>query len=591
MCPYGFPSGLCFGTLFLMIERALLVFLSISLVCIPVGHAQDEIFRRDHIFTPVEGRQGAIAAEESTAARVGLEVLQRGGNAVDAAVAVGFTLAVTYPRAGNLGGGGFMLIHDAKAGQTITLDYREVAPAAATRDMFLDEAGNADPRLSRKSPLAVGVPGSVAGLLEAHRRFGTLPLPDLMEPAIRLARDGFPLQQGFIADLKKALEIGRLDKTAQGVFLGPDGTLPEPGDVLRQPELAASLERIREKGRNGFYTGETARGIVETVQAAGGILSLEDLAAYQPVWREAVRGNYRGYTILSMPPPSSGGIHLIQMLNLLENFPLGTWGQNSAQATHIMAEVMKRAYADRSQYLGDPDFADVPQEALLSEAYEQTILPRISSVMPTASSEIAPGPVNSVKEGDNTTHFSIVDRFGNAVANTTTLNFSFGTGIMADGTGILLNNEMDDFTAKVGVPNAYGLIGGDANAIEPGKRMLSSMSPTIVLKDGEVRLVTGSPGGSRIITTVLQVVVNVIDFQLNPAEANAFPRFHHQWLPDVLKVERGFPSDTVRVLEAMGYTVEISKVLGSAQTIQREADGNLTAASDPRRDKGTALAY
>ncbi|MGC9452219.1 MAG: gamma-glutamyltransferase [Oceanipulchritudo sp.] len=561
------------------------------------------------ILRPVEARNAMVVAEEQRAAEAGLAVLRDGGNAVDAAVTVGFTLAVTMPNAGNIGGGGFMLIHDHAKLQNHALDYRETAPAAATRNMFLDETGEADPGLSRDSPLSVGVPGTVAGLLAAHERFGTVPLPELMAPAIRLAREGFAMDADLRAILQKAGGEGRLDEATRGVFFKENGEPHAVGEKLVQEDLARSLERIAESGRAGFYDGKTARSIVETLAENGGRMTLEDLAGYQPVWREPVSGTYREYTIHSMPPPSSGGLHLIQMLRLAENFPLKVWGQNSGQGTHILIEIMKRAYADRSQYLGDPDFHDVPVEEILSETYEQRILPRINSMNPTASADILPGELPNVdrsgeapyaveieaprippRESPETTHFSIVDAAGNAVANTYTLNLNFGSGIMAKGTGILLNNEMDDFSAKPGTPNAYGLIGGQANAVEPRKRMLSSMTPTIVLRDDEVHIVTGSPGGSRIITTVLQILLNIMEFDMNAAEATCAPRFHHQWLPDTLWLERGFPSDAFHSLRHLGYRIKTGETLGSAQTILRENE-TLTGATDPRRPRGAATGY
>ena len=564
---------------------------AILLACLSLPLPAEPIYRPNHIVRPVTGNNGAVSGPEGLATEAGLQVLREGGNAVDAAVTIGFAIAVTLPRAGNIGGGGFMVFFEAASGQSFALDFREMAPSAAHRDMFLNEQGEADADLSQKSPLAVGVPGTVAGLLEAHRRFGTMPLDRLMAPAIALARDGYLITDHFEDLLTKAAGDNRLDATAREVFHGPDGNPRKAGERLLQADLAASLERIAREGRNGFYTGPTARAIVETLADNGGLISMEDMAAYRPVWREPVTGNYKGHHVVSLPPPSSGGVHLIQMLNLLENFPLEAWGQNSAQAVHIMAEVMKRAYADRSKYLGDPDFVEVPVDDLLSEAYEKEIFSGINSMTPTPSDLVRPGLPEAVPESTETTHFSIVDKAGNAVAITTTLNLSFGSGIMARGTGILLNNEMDDFSAKPGVPNAYGLLGGEFNAVEAGKRPLSSMTPTIVLKDGQVRLVTGSPGGSRIITAVLQVILNVIEFKMTVAEAVYAPRFHHQWFPDKLFYERTFPSDTLRMLRSMGYPMEQNMTIGSVQSVYRDDDGQLQATADPRRQGSTALAY
>ncbi len=544
---------------------------------------QDAIFRHDTLWRPVYGTTGAVATAEASATKAAIQVLKSGGNAADAAVCAAFTLAVTYPRAGNLGGGGFLLFHEAASGQTHALDFRETAPAGAHRDMFLGPDGNADANLSRKSPLAIGTPGTVAGLLELHERFCTLPLETLMRPAIDLARNGISVTADRAWEFSNARELDRLGPEAVRVYFGEDGLPPEAGDILLQPELADSLERISRHGRAGFYEGPVADAIVQTVSRQGGVLSLADLKNYQAVWRHPVEGDYRGYRIQSMPPPSSGGIHILQMLRLLEHFDLEFLGHNSAKSSHLMAAVMKRAYADRSQHLGDPDYYPVPVEELISDTYLQKVLSTIDTSTVVPSQRILPGRFEKDPESTETTHLSIVDAAGNAVSLTTTLNFSFGCGIMAEGTGILLNNEMDDFSAKPGVPNAYGLIGGEANAVEAGKRPLSSMSPTIVLHDGEVFLVTGSPGGSRIITTVLQMVLNVVEFHMNLLEATHAPRMHHQWLPDVLSVERGFPFDTRQELEQRGYSVETTRVMGAAQSVLREESGRLSAAADPRR--------
>lgn len=566
-------------------KPALLLYLVTSALA-----ANPPIIRNNSIFHPVEGTQGMVVAAERHAAQVGLDVLREGGNAVDAAVATGFALAVTLPRAGNLGGGGFMLIHDADSGQTYALDYRETAPASATRDMFLDPAGQADAELSRYSVHAVGVPGTVAGLLEAHRRFGSLPLYRLLSPAVKLAREGFPVTPALAHGLAVMERSGRFNAAASKVFLNDNGQALAVGDILRQADLAESLERVRELGRVGFYKGRTAERIVAELQQGGSGMTLDDLVEYEPVWRDPISGTYRGYEILSMPPPSSGGLHLVQMLQIMEAFPLAEWGHNAARTIHLLAETMKRAYADRSEYLGDPDFVEVPVEAILSPGYRDMLISEINEQKPTPSASIGPGDLPP-PESPETTHFSIVDGDGNAVSNTYTLNFSFGSGIMAEGTGILLNNEMDDFSAKPGVPNAFGLIGGQANAIEPRKRMLSSMSPTLILKDGTVRGVTGSPGGSRIITTVLQVILNVVEFGLNAAEAVNAPRVHHQWLPDTLYIERGFPTDTRQRLHDMGYRLETDGTIGRAHTILRDPTGRLFGAADPRATDAAALAF
>jgi gamma-glutamyltranspeptidase/glutathione hydrolase len=539
---------------------------------------------------PVWARHGMVASQEALATQIGVDVLKQGGNAVDAAVAVGFALAVTLPQAGNLGGGGFMIVHDAKSGETVAIDYREKAPGQASRDMFLDAAGNADSKLSQYSGLAIGVPGTAAGLALALERYGTMTLQQVMAPAIRLAEQGVVVTPDLSDSLKASADEIKAWPSSTRIFFKEGGAPYEPGDVLRQADLAKSLRQIAEGGPDAFYKGEIARLVVAQMQADGGLITMEDLAAYQAQVREPVRGTYRGYEVVSMPPPSSGGVHIVQILNILEGIPIGYLGHNSAETIHLMAEAMKLAYADRSEYLGDSDFVDVPVQGLTSKAYADELRGKINAHRATSSATIKPN--NPIPyESDQTTHFSVVDKDGNAVANTYTINFSYGTGLVAEGTGILLNNEMDDFSAKPGVPNAYGLIGGDANAVEPGKRPLSSMSPTIVLKDGAPVIVTGSPGGSRIITTVLQVIMNVVDHGMNIAEASEAVRVHHQWLPDELRVEEGLSRDTIRLLEARGHTVREQPVMGSTHSIMRQPDGSLFGASDPRRPSALTAGY
>jgi gamma-glutamyltranspeptidase/glutathione hydrolase len=540
-------------------------------------------FVGDHArIKPPLARRGMVASQEARATRIGVEVLERGGNAVDAAVAVGFALAVTLPRAGNIGGGGFMLIHRAGHNDAIAIDYRETAPQATTRNVFLDERGEADPRKSRDSGLAVGVPGTVAGLALAHERYGSgrFSLAELIAPAIRLAREGIPVEDDLAESLPPAQPRLVRWPSAAKIFLKPDGVALGRGDVLVQSDLAASLEAIALRGPQAFYQGAIAEKIVASVRAAGGLMTVEDLARYRAVERPAVVGTYRGHKIVSMPPPSSGGVHLIQVLNMLEHYPLADIGAGSAAGLHLMIEAMKRAYADRAEYLGDADTVAVPVKGLTSKRYAAELAAGIDPERATPAQTIRPGKPLAY-ESDNTTHFSIVDSSGNAVANTYTLNFSYGVGLVAEGTGILLNNELDDFAAKPGVPNAYGLVGGEANAPGPGKRPLSSMSPTIVLKDGKPWLVTGTPGGSRIITTVVQVIVNVIDHGMSLAEAIAAPRIHHQWLPDVVASERGLSPDTVRLLEQRGHKVVVGPSFGSANSILVTPEG-LAGAADPR---------
>lgn len=520
---------------------------------------------RDRIH-PVFARHGMVATQEALATEVGIDILRQGGNAIDAGVAVGFALAVTLPRAGNLGGGGFMLIHSAKTGEAVALDFRETAPSAAGRDMYLDDKNEVDEQRLRYSYQSAAVPGTVAGLTLALERYGHLPLRQVIAPAIRLAEQGFPVSEDLAATLQEARE--RLSHWPESlkIFFKAGGIPYQPGDLLIQRDLAQSLKAIADQGARAFYDGVIAEKIAADMKANGGLITMADLKNYRPLIRQPVKGSYRGYEILSMPPPSSGGVHLIQILNILEHFPIGELGHNGAATLHLMAEAMKYAYADRSQYLGDPAFVQVPVEGLIAKGYAAELAKRIDPHRPRPATEIEPGDPLAY-ESDQTTHFSVMDGAGNIVSCTYTLNFSYGSGITAAGTGILLNNEMDDFSAKPGVPNAYGLIGGDANAIEPGKRPLSSMTPTIVLKDGKPFLATGSPGGPRIITTVLQILMNVIDHGLNIAAATLAPRIHHQWLPDELRVEQGLSPDTIRLLEGMGHRVVVLDSMGSTQSI------------------------
>jgi gamma-glutamyltranspeptidase/glutathione hydrolase len=537
------------------------------------------------IFHPVHAAHGMVVSESALATQVGVDVLRRGGNAVDAAVAVGFALAVTMPQAGNLGGGGFLLLHDARTGRDIAIDFRETAPAAATRGLFLDERGNVVPQRSLFTHAAVGVPGSVAGLLQALQRHGTLPRAVVLQPAIALAEQGFIVSPQTATMLADGHHLARWP-ASRAVFFN-NGRPLLAGERLRQPDLARSLRLIARDGEAAFYRGPIARAIVAEMQRHDGLVSAADLAGYHVVEREPVRGSYRGLQIVAMPPPSSGGVHIVQMLNLLERYPLQRLGAGSAATLHLMAESMKLAYADRAEYLGDADFVHVPLQGLTAKAYADELARKIDPehAMP-APRPGAPQPY----EGTQTTHFSVADAQGNAVSLTTTLNIHFGSGIVVPGTGILLNNQMDDFVAKPGVPNIFGLLGGDANAIAPGKRPLSSMSPTLVLKDGKPWLITGSPGGSRIITTVLQTLVDIIDFGMNPAEAAAQPRIHHQGQPDELRVERGISPDTVALLRQRGHTVVERAAFGRTQTIQCTAEG-FSGAADPRNPDGLAAGY
>jgi len=537
-------------------------------------------------FLPVIARNGMVASQEKLATRVGVEILKSGGNAVDAAVAVGFALAVTHPQAGNIGGGGFMLVHLAARNETVAIDYRETAPAAMTREVFLDEKGDADPKKSRDGALGIGVPGTVAGLALAHEKYGSgkFTLAQLIAPAIKLAREGFTVDDDLADSLPRvAPRLARWPASAK-IFLKSDGVPLARGDTLVQGDLATSLEAVAANGARAFYEGPLAEKIAASVRASGGIITANDLKDYRAIERAPVRGKYRGYDILSMPPPSSGGVHLVQILNILEGFSLRELGAGSAATLHLMIEAMKPAYADRAEFLGDPGFVKVPVAGLTSKRYADEQRKAIDPDRARPAQQVRAGNP-PVRESDNTTHYSVVDKDGNAVANTYTLNFSYGLGLVADGTGILLNNELDDFAAKAGAPNAYGLVGGDANAPGPGKRPLSSMSPTIVMRDGRVAFVTGTPGGSRIITTVLQVLLNVIDHGMNIAEAVAAPRIHHQWLPDQVFAERGLSPDTLRLLEAKGHKVVGTATTGSANSIMVTPAGPAGAA-DPRQ-RGT----
>jgi gamma-glutamyltranspeptidase/glutathione hydrolase len=571
-------------------------FAALYLALVPLALAQTAppapapIITQPSRFQPVVARNGMVATQEKRATRVGVEILKAGGNAVDAAVAVGFALAVTHPQAGNIGGGGFMLVHLASRNETIAIDYRETAPAAMTRDVFLDHKGDADPAKSRDSALGVGVPGTVAGLALAHEKYGSgkFTLAQLVAPATTLAREGFAVDDDLADSLPRAQPRLARWPAAAKIFLRGDRALTR-GDRLVQEDLAASLQAIAEGGPRAFYEGPLAGKMIAALTASGGIMTLDDLKSYQAIERPAVRGNYRGYQVASMPPPSSGGVHLLQILNILEGFGLRGSGSGSAATLHLMIEAMKPAYADRAEFLGDPAFVKVPVAGLISKRYADGQRATIDPERARPAQAIRAGNP-AAHEGDNTTHYSVVDREGNAVANTYTLNFSYGLGLVAEGTGILLNNELDDFAAKAGVPNAYGLVGGDANAPGPGKRPLSSMSPTIVLRDGRVFLVTGTPGGSRIITMVLQVILNVIDHQMNVAEAITAPRIHHQWLPDQAFAERGFSPDTLRLLEQKGHKVVTGATFGSANSILVTPEG-LTGAADPRQRGTLAEGY
>jgi len=541
------------------------------------------------VFHPVVGRHGMVATEQELASNIGLNVLKAGGNAVDAAVAIGFALAVALPNAGNVGGGGFMMVYDAKTTKAVAVDFREMAPAAASRNMYVDATtGKVIDGKSLYTHYAIGVPGTVAGLAHALQKWGSMPLARVMQPSIELADKGYPVSETLAKVLRQETRnMGKWEAT-KAIFW-KNGAPMKPGDLLVQKDLAHSLRLIARDGAKAFYEGEIAHKIAADMAKNGNAMTLQDLRNYKVVEREPVRGTYRGYEVVTMPPPSSGGAHLVQILNIMERWPIRDWGHNSARTVHHMAEAMKLAYADRSEYLGDPDFVKIPLAGLTSKKYADELAAQISPDRARSAKEIKPGKPQSY-ESNQTTHFSVVDKAGNMVAVTYTLNTNFGSGIVAPGTGIMLNNEMDDFSAKPGVPNAYGLIGGDANAVAAGKRPLSSMTPTFVLKDGKPWLATGSPGGARIITTVLQQIVNGIDFGMNPAEAASQLRFHHQWTPDELRVEKGFPVDTLNLLRQKGQNVVVKASMGRTQTIQVHGD-ELWGYSDPRNPDGLTLGY
>ncbi len=530
--------------------------------------------------------QAMVVSSQESASRVGVEVLRRGGNAVDAAIAVGFALAVVHPAAGNLGGGGFMTVAWTQDGRDFTLDFRETAPLAAQQDMFLDATSEPAAGLSTQSHLACGVPGSVAGLYEAWQRWGSLPWAELVEPAVRLAAEGFRLSQGLAESLRQSETLLSRHPESRRILLR-GGRLPVAGDRLVQPELAATLRRLAEHGPQDFYRGTTADLLVAEMKRGGGLITHEDLRRYQVRLREPVRGSYRGLEIVSMGLPSSGGILLVEMLNMLERFPLGEFGFGGVEAIHVKAEVMRRAFADRAAWLGDGDFVEVPTALLTSRSWADLRAADIRMERATAS--VGPGPI---PEPEHTTHYSVMDRHRNAVAVTTTLNASFGSGVMVTGAGFLLNNEMDDFTSRLDRPNLYGLIQGKANLIAPGKRPLSAMTPTVVKKDGVPYLVLGSPGGPTIINCVLQVLLNVADHGMGLQEAVDAPRIHHQWMPDELAAEEGsLPADVSRRLRALGYQLQWRPRIGETHCILFDAAADILVGVADQRREGAAIGY
>ena len=536
-------------------------------------------------FIPAIASRGMVSGPEKLASEAGLAMLKKGGNAIDVAVATGFALAVTLPRAGNIAGGGFMLVHLADANEQVFIDYREMAPAAASRDMFLNEDGTVNKRKAYNSVSAAGIPGTVAGLIHALEQYGTLDLKTVMQPAIDLAENGFAVPAALHLNLRSAAKrLGR-NEEANRVYLGGTGTAPAMGTLFKQPDLAATLKRVRDKGFDGFYKGKTAALIAAEMQRGGGVMNADDLASYRAIERKPVRASFRGYDIVSAPPPSSGGVHVSQILKLLEPYPIEDMGHNSAAYLHLLIESMKLAYADRSEYLGDPDRTTIPIATLTSEPYLEKRRELIKDDEATPSEIIKPGDVDDY-ESTETTHFSVVDQFGNVVTNTYTINFSFGSGIVVPGTGMLLNNEMDDFAAKPGFPNGYGLVQGEANAVSAGSRPLSSMTPTLVFKEGKPWVATGSPGGSRIITAVAQTLLNLMAFDMTLGMATSSPRIHHQWMPDMAMVEPGISEDTIRILEKSKHKIlRSNSTIGRVNSVQIE-DGWFYGYADPRRPGG-----
>ena len=528
-------------------------------------------------------QDGIVVTQHYLATEIGENVLYRGGNAYDAAIAVGFALAVVLPRAGNIGGGGFMVIYDEDSNNTYSIDYREKAPAASFKDMYLDENGEFDILKSTFGFNAIGIPGTVHGFWSVHQRFGSLPWADLIQPSIVLAERGF-IMSDYMADTlnKYSEKMSYYDET-RNIFLRNYPNLKK--SRLIQNDLAKTLKRIQKDGVQGFYSGETASLIAKDMKENGGLITKQDLLDYKSVWREPIKGSYRGKTIVTMPPPSSGGIHLIQMLNILENFELSNYEHNSYQYVSLLSETMKYAYADRSKYLGDPDFFEVPISEITAKEYAKSISSSIKELGVLPSSEISPGMYIN-PESIETTHFSIADKFGNVISNTYTINSAFGSGVTIEGTGILMNNEMDDFSGQPGVPNQFGLLGGVANEIEPAKRPLSSMTPTIVFDEGEPFLAIGSPGGSRIITAVLQIILNVVDFEQSLEEATGSKRIHHQWYPDDIDIEENY--DQLNQLIDLGYEVDIIDTATCTQSIMI-GNGEFIGVSDLRRPDSLAL--
>ena len=552
---------------------------------------------------PTHARHAMVASVHELASRAGLEMLRSGGNAVDAAVATGFALAVVHPQAGNLGGGGFLLLRNA-TGETHFIDFREKAPTAATENMYLDAQGNVIPNSSKDSSVvgyrSIGVPGSVAGLVYAEKKYGKLSLEKVIAPAIKLARDGFALAYQDTEDLKEDKYLAQFPESKR-IFLR-DGNYYQPGEIFKQPELAHTMERIA-KNPDEFYHGAMARELAAAIHKGGGLITTEDLAAYEVKEREPIRGSYRGYDIISAPPPSSGGVALVEILNILEGFDLAKFGNRSADAIHLEAEAFRRAFYDRADFMGDPDFSRVPVAQLIDKKYAAAWRDSIDLNHASVSKDlkrpsifnelerVAHSRFTAIREPENTTHYSVVDAEGNAVSVITTLNAFFGSRVTAEGLGFLLNDEMDDFAAKPGVPNAYGLIQGPANAIGPGKRPLSAMAPTIVLKDGKLFLVLGARGGPTIITSVANILIGIVDFSLDIQEAVNAPRFHHQWLPDQILVEDRLSPDTMNVLRSKGHKLEVKDFWGGSECVMVDPKTGERLGGSDGRNNGKAVGY
>ena len=523
------------------------------------------IFSSDSIVHPEVDQNGMVVSQHYLASSVGAQILEDGGNAYDASIAVAFALAVVLPRAGNIGGGGFMVMYDEKTNKSYSIDYREKAPALASKDMYLNDDGSVNNKRAREGILSIGVPGTVYGMWEVHKKFGSLPWKKLLDPAIKLAEEGFIMSPFMVDALNKRYKKLSNYKNFKKIFYKEYPV--QMNKRLLQLELAETLKIISKKGVKGFYGGEVADKIVTDMENREGLISLQDLKEYRPVWREPLKGNFKEYEIITMAPPSSGGIHIIQMLNILENFNLEELGHNSAAYAALLSEVMKFAYADRSKYLADPDFFEVPTSRLISKQYAQAIFKKIKINKVTPSSEILPGKLIPY-ESEDTTHFSVADSFGNVVSNTYTLNSGYGSGVVITGTGIIMNNEMDDFVSAPGVPNQFGLLGGEANKIEPFKRPLSSMTPTLVFKDSSPIIATGSPGGSVIITAVLQFLLNMLVFDMEISDATVVPRIHHQWVPDILFLEKGFDINHAREIESFGQKIISSGPRTSLESLE-----------------------